>query len=335
MRSALCFLLILLLCWQPPWLLGQDGKLEKVREAVHAKGDQKPSSDDSKKKKDDNSCSAGDGDDDGDGFCAQIAAAGLKAACWLITEAVFIQPAHAVGDHYDNDGYFNRYPYADHRPGYMWLQRHPNRQLPDSSTCLEDGDDAQPADAPDVDWRKTIHLNRSPAGDELLAQRLHAFSARLWVDESNDFDGLNRVSGQVLVETLSRFGLLSDMSYLHENLSNGRHDEMFLGDANLTFRFAQSEKVQLRTGLGFRWLADRHDSAFGVNFLYGGDFFPVKPLVVSTVMELGTLGSATVFHARATAGLMHSRWELFAGFDWLRIGSVDLHGPVAGVRLWF
>ncbi|MBL8795914.1 MAG: hypothetical protein JNM56_18575, partial [Planctomycetia bacterium] len=162
-----------------------------------------------------------------------------------------------------------------------------------------------------------------------------AWSGRVFVEESNDFDGLNRVNGQVLIESCSRFGFQAGWSYLREELDCGCHDELWLGDATLTFLFAQSDRVQLRTGLGCRWLTDGSDSDFGVNFLYGGDFYPAKPLVISTAIDLGNLGSAFVIHGRATAGIIWSRFELFGGYDWLRIGSADLHGPVLGVRLWF
>jgi hypothetical protein len=34
-------------------------------------------------------------------------------------------------------------------------------------------------------------------------------------------------------------------------------------------------------------------------------------------------------------GLIHRHWELFGGYDFYRIGAVDLQGPMAGLRLWF
>lgn len=107
------------------------------------------------------------------------------------------------------------------------------------------------------------------------------------------------------------------------------------GVANLTFRFAQNEWVQMHTGVGVRLLTDRSDTRAGVNFLYGMDVFPTKPLVFSSLVEGGTLDSAWVLHGRGTVGVLYRRYEWFGGYDFLRIGSVNLQGPVVGLRLWF
>jgi hypothetical protein len=32
---------------------------------------------------------------------------------------------------------------------------------------------------------------------------------------------------------------------------------------------------------------------------------------------------------------MKRGWEVFTGYDFLRIGSVNLQGPLLGLRLWF
>jgi len=42
-----------------------------------------------------------------------------------------------------------------------------------------------------------------------------------------------------------------------------------------------------------------------------------------------------VFHARGTVGVLWNRLEVFAGYDYRRIGVVDFQGPVAGVQLHF
>jgi hypothetical protein len=74
---------------------------------------------------------------------------------------------------------------------------------------------------------------------------------------------------------------------------------------------------------------------YGFNITYGGDVFPCKPVVISSSLDLGNLGSASVIRLRGTVGLIHRHWEVFGGYDFYRIGSVDLQGPMAGLRLWF
>jgi hypothetical protein len=88
-------------------------------------------------------------------------------------------------------------------------------------------------------------------------------------------------------------------------------------------------------GLGCRLLTDDRDTRAGVNFVYGGDWFPARPLVVSASCDLGNLDAAFVVRARATVGAAWRRWEVFGGYDFLRIGSVNLQGPMLGLRVWF
>lgn len=209
----------------------------------------------------------------------------------------FTLPHAILGDDFDFVGSFARHPYAGGYPGYMAIDRTGTGEGP-------------------------------PAG-------FRPWSGRVFVEESNDFDGLNRVNAQLLLETDSRFGFQGGWSYLSERLWCGCYDDAFLGDANVVFRFAQSECAQFRAGLGVRVLSDRYDTDVGFNFTYGADFYPGKPFIVSGQLDAGTLGSAGVVRVRGTAGVIRSKFEVFVGYDYLRIGSVDLQGPVIGLRLWF
>ncbi len=164
---------------------------------------------------------------------------------------------------------------------------------------------------------------------------MHWLGGRLSLENGNDFNGLNRANVQLLVETAARFGLQTSWNFFHERMRPGRSDQLLLGDANLVYRFAQSERALFRSGLGCRALIDRHEDHFGFNFTYGADFFPAKPVVVSGVLDLGNVGSAFVVHGRGTAGLIYRGWELFAGYDFYRVGSMNLQGPLLGLRLWF
>jgi len=161
------------------------------------------------------------------------------------------------------------------------------------------------------------------------------WSGQLIVDDSYNFDQVNRVHSQLRIDTAARFGFEAETTWLHEQLAGHATDELWIGNAALTFRFSQSSRAQFRSGLGMRWLSDDQSTDLGFSFLYGADFFPAGPWVISTVFDTGTLGSAGVLHARATGGVQFHRFEVFGGFDYLRIGHADIAGPVAGVRLWF
>jgi hypothetical protein len=71
------------------------------------------------------------------------------------------------------------------------------------------------------------------------------------------------------------------------------------------------------------------------DFLYSADVFPIEPVVISASIDLGNLDNAFVIHGRGTIGWQIDRFELFVGYDFLRIGAVNLQGPLAGLRLWF
>lgn len=161
------------------------------------------------------------------------------------------------------------------------------------------------------------------------------WALRLSVEDGNDFNGLNRLGVRAAFDTGLRFGVETNWDHFTERLGCGCVDEFTLGDVMLTCRFVQSPTVQMHTGLGACGLFDRHTARGGVNFFYAAEVFPVEPVVIAGRVEAGTLGSAFVTRLRSTAGVQWRRAEVFVGYDWLRIGGVDLHGPLAGVRLSF
>jgi hypothetical protein len=171
-------------------------------------------------------------------------------------------------------------------------------------------------------------------GDDMPKHR-RLFGGRLTLEDGNDFDGLNRLRGSLFIDSVFRVGLQTNWDYFHERLSCGCTDDAVVSDTNLTFRFAQAERVQMYAGVGLRTWSDRADTRVGWNLLYGGDFFPAKPLILSGVLDVGQLGEATVFRARGTVGVIYHGWELFTGYDFLRIGTANLQGPMIGLRLWF
>jgi hypothetical protein len=222
--------------------------------------------------------------------------AALLGLIGLGVTSPFWAPAMAVGDDYAQPGYFAHYPY-EYDVGYMLID-------PVEAVGLE---------GPRVPYSWAVRA-RGEAG--------------------TGFDDLDWLGGRVQVDTRWRLGLESDFRYVHQDLDAGR-DSLWMGDANVLFRFAQSECVQFRTGLGFNWLSDRVDDNFGFNFTYLADWQPVRPLVFSAELDLGTLGHASVVHVRTTAGVSWGVTEAFVGYDLYDVGSTQIQGLVAGVQLWY
>ncbi len=281
----------------PPLLHGQGGRLQQVRDEVR-KSDPSPG-----EKEADHSSSDCPSDFCGpdDHSCGACLGEILGPGFVFVFASPFWIPYQALGDDLQTYRYFAKHPYQAGYPGYLL------RNLAGSAELAGT-------------WSERMHPK--------------AWAVRLTVEDGDDFAGLKRFHGQFRLDTTSRFGFVTNWNAFHERLGGGC-DALVLGDFNLTYRFAQSETAALRAGLGARVLADRYSNNWGFNFNYGGEVFPVRPLVLTADLDLGSLGSAFVFHARGTAGMIWRGWEVFTGYDFLRIGAVNLQGPLVGVRFWF
>ncbi len=172
----------------------------------------------------------------------------------------------------------------------------------------------------------------------LVAHQTSPEAHRSWMlrargEYADDFDSLSRIGGSLLFDTASRWGLDSEFNNFREDLLGSR-DSLWSGDANIVYRFAQSEQLQMRTGIGLNWMDDPLDTDFGFNFTYAGDWYPTQPLIISHEIDWGKLGQATLFHGRITAGVNYHRLELYTGYDYLDVGQAELSGMVFGMRMW-
>jgi hypothetical protein len=146
---------------------------------------------------------------------------------------------------------------------------------------------------------------------------------------------LDRFGGRLLLENADRIGIDTETDYWLQTHRHGGPDHAWNGDFNVVYRFAESRTMEWRAGVGFNWLVDQTDPAFGVNFTYGIDWYPRKPWTVSSVIDWGMIGNSTLFHNRTTAGVMVGRTELYAGYDYFQLGTANFHGPVAGIGYRF
>lgn len=278
----------------------QDGRLQQARDDTRSTSNSSNSSSDSNSNNDDSLLGAFLNGlfaaEDGDGNSLGGAVFGYALL------APFVLPAAAFGDDYKYHLFFAPHPYANAYRGYQVLS-------PEVASVMYPNEDH---DVPRRHW-----------------------GFRLSLEDGNDFRGLNRLNGQLRIDHESRFGLITNWNWYREKLSCGCTDETMIGDTNVIFRFAQNEVASMYTGLGFRVLSDRHQTDWGFNFTYGGDWFPVRPFIVSGVFDWGTLGNTGAVHARGSIGAIFRGWEVYAGYDWLQIGRTNLCGPMVGLRWWF
>jgi hypothetical protein len=164
---------------------------------------------------------------------------------------------------------------------------------------------------------------------------LKMWGLRAGVEDGSRFDGVNRVGARAWFDNSSRLGCTANWDIYTERLPCGCVDQLTLGDLAFTYRIAQSGFLQMHAGLGGRGMFSAGTTRGGFNFLYSADLFPLDPVVISTSAEAGHLNDAFTLRLHASVGANWHRLEAYAGYDWLRIGGVDLHGPMLGLRLWF
>lgn len=216
-----------------------------------------------------------------------------------ILASPFIVPASSLHDEYLFPGKFTTYPYAEGWKGQM--QTGPGK--------------LKYEDVVPNSWENLMTMRAS-------------------FEEGNNFNGINRLGITFLADTTSRFGIGGGVHLYEENHQNC-FDRLAIGDINVLFRFAQSNKTQFRAGVGTRFLSDQTRTDWGVNFVYGFECFPREPFSLGAQVETGTLGNAWVFRATGRIGLVWKYSEVYAGYDYLQIGNTVLQGPMVGLRLWF
>ena len=146
-------------------------------------------------------------------------------------------------------------------------------------------------------------------------------------------DDLRTAKVDAQLFTAARVGLATTWYHFVEPQPQGPADTLTVGDVEVTFRFAESERVSFWTGLGGRVLPDAHLD-LGFDFAYGVDLFPVDPITVSLRADVGSLGHARVLGASGRIGVLLGPVDVGVGGDVLAIGSSTLTAITAGIRLW-
>lgn len=152
------------------------------------------------------------------------------------------------------------------------------------------------------------------------------------------------VNTRLLLEGAGRIGLRGSFDYRRdvEMIAdyNGQ-DDFWIGDMAVTYRFAQSDVVQLRAGGGFMWFSDGMDADIGWNFLYEVDWYLKDPWVVNASLNLGALhfqkgrSSAPVVNFRTTIGYQRKRIQVYIGFQHLQIGNDERDAFISGLQWSF
>ena len=171
--------------------------------------------------------------------------------------------------------------------------------------------------------------------DDFFPARPQTGAIRFAFDYGTDFDNIDRWTGRLLTETSGGIGWDIEWSHFREKFFSRPSDSLNLADANLLFRWIETPRFQMRFGGGLSALVDGFGTDLGWNLTTVADLFPNSPLIISTQLDVGEIGSASHFHGAVTSGLNWQHAEFRVGYDFRKIGGVDLSGPSFGIRFWW
>jgi hypothetical protein len=305
------------------------GQLDTIREDVRPQPQPQPlysappeeHRDDVKKKKDDGNVGASFLSSFLGEYISNSARNPLTSAFYVVGAGLtspYWAPRSIFKDTYGVPVCFSLYPY-DGSTGFLMSEAWDVsvEAIPDSSGNQTSAEPKVTFNTPEG-W-----INRRP------------WAGQIRLEYGDQFARVTELSGRLILEHSCRWGIDVSAESLRERLSDDTFDYLAIGDANIVFRFAQHPKALMRIGLGVNWLHDSIRTDKGFNFTYGGDFFPVKPLIISSTIDWGTLGDAELFRFQFTAGLIVNRFETYVGYEYLDIDRTHANSLLAGMRVWF
>lgn len=119
----------------------------------------------------------------------------------------------------------------------------------------------------------------------------------------------------------------------------GRH-AFYVGSTSLSYPFV-GERGTVRFGGGLRYhvlgrlpSGGIAEGGVGWNLATSTDIFPIKPLVISSQLEVGQVQRRWTVQWRASAGVVLRGVEVMASLDYFAMKGLRFGGPMFGVRLW-
>ena len=152
---------------------------------------------------------------------------------------------------------------------------------------------------------------------------------------STDFDDIDSWNAHFVLDNPGPVGLDFQWSHLTEKLTGAPRDSLNLADLNLTYRWIESPELISRIGGGINLLSDRFGTEVDYNFTLSSDFFPAKPWIIHLELDHGEIGSVHQTHLLSTVGVNYRRIEYLIGYEYRRIGQVNIDGPLMGIKFWW
>ncbi len=166
-------------------------------------------------------------------------------------------------------------------------------------------------------------------------------NVRVWLDYGSADEDINRLGAGVLVAFQNGFEIEWEYNSFSEQRSkvDARLD---FSSFNLLYSVSFDE-VEPYIGLGVLSMVGEEVSDIGGQFTAGIRVFPQKPLVTEFQFRKAAFVPAEdevgdrvdITRVRATVGGIWNHIEGYLGYDYLEVGSIDLSGPLVGLRAWF
>lgn len=158
-------------------------------------------------------------------------------------------------------------------------------------------------------------------------------ATRLNFDYGTDFDDIDRFTGGLLLDGPGGWAIDFEWSHYREKLVAQPDDGLNLIDTNILYRIGETEQFQWRVGGGLTLLSDSFGTDAGWNVTNKTDWYLTDPLSISTQLDVGTIGNASHVHAAIMSGYNVGFVEFRVGYDFRKIGDVDLSGPSFSIIL--
>jgi hypothetical protein len=302
LRDALCFS-CLVVCLGGSHVAHADGKLAQARREA--------SSDDSDKRSDTSSHQRQRGhsrhhDDCSQGFVEALICGLLGCSDSCSSGEVEVEVdgvAYASEEPAAPPLTYARYPYASPLAPYLL---EPELQVASTSSELD----------------LQLHRER-PIG--------RPYAGQLGLD-AGYLDGIAHSGFEARVLTPTPFEFGARHRFMYEPSAG---DYALFGAADLGVRFASLPVLLMRVFAGPLYFGKPGEMVVGGEVGVGIELFLGRPWVLSARVAGGVLQNDLLLpQARVQLGYLLGRAELFVGYDYLQIGSVDLGTPIFGTRIW-
>lgn len=105
---------------------------------------------------------------------------------------------------------------------------------------------------------------------------------------------------------------------------------------NVFYNFLRTEKLNFKSGLGYKEIRHEDDSSGNnLNYFYGFEYFPVKPLHVNVRFEYTRINGEDIVLLSPEIGVVLNRFEISGAYTCNRLDEETFKSVDVRVSVWF